>query len=106
MGINDRGQVGDGTSENAHTPKEIVSSNVTAIAVGRWHSLLLKSNGSLWGIGDNGWGQLGADALGGANRPIEIVSNGVASIAPDIITVCFSSLTAACGRWEIIVQAS
>jgi alpha-tubulin suppressor-like RCC1 family protein len=81
MGINDRGQLGDGTSDNARTPEEIVNSNVTAIAVGRWHTLFLKSDGSLWAMGDNSWGQLGAGTLGGANRPIEIVTNNVTAIA-------------------------
>ena len=40
-------------------PSMIVASNVTAIAAGYCHSLFLKSDGSLWAMGDNDFGQLG-----------------------------------------------
>ena len=36
-----------------------MSSDVTAIAAGDSHSLFLKSDGSLWAMGDNGSGELG-----------------------------------------------
>ena len=57
------GQLGDGTYNNTNRPEQIVASNVTAIAAGNIHSLFLKSNGSLWAMGDNTYGQLGDGTL-------------------------------------------
>src|ERR1019366_7020174 len=61
MGGNGFGQLGDGTFNQTgiNSPKKIVGTNVTAIACGGDHSLFLKSDGSLWGMGDNEAGQLG-----------------------------------------------
>ncbi len=63
MGYNVYGQLGDGTTDSGHyktnRPEQIVASNVTAIAAGYSHSLFLKSDGSLWGMGANSSGQLG-----------------------------------------------
>ena len=42
--------LGDGTYTNR--PQQIVASNVTAIAAGHQHSLFLKSDGSLWAMGN------------------------------------------------------
>jgi alpha-tubulin suppressor-like RCC1 family protein len=61
MGWNYYGQLGDGTTNNVDTPEQIVSSGVIAIASGEAsvHSLFLKSDGSFWAMGYNGYGQLG-----------------------------------------------
>jgi alpha-tubulin suppressor-like RCC1 family protein len=65
MGDNDMGQLGNGNfgsgdrSGYATRPEEIVASNVVAIAAGEYHSLFLKSDGSLWAMGLNSNGQLG-----------------------------------------------
>jgi alpha-tubulin suppressor-like RCC1 family protein len=82
MGDNGDGQLGDGTVDNVSSPEQIVASGVTAIAAGVLHSLFLKSDGSLWAMGDQTYGQLGD---GGAhtftNRPEQIVASGVTAIA-------------------------
>ncbi len=75
------GQLGDGTYNNTNRPEQIVASNVVAIAAGYVHSLFLKSDGSLWGMGDNA-GELGAGiSHNGTNRPTQIVASNVAAIA-------------------------
>jgi len=51
---------------------QIVASNVTAIAAGYGHSLFLKSDGSLWGMGDNLNGQLGDGTYNNTNLPVQI----------------------------------
>ena len=70
MGDNHDGQLGDGTHNATNRPELIVSSNVTAVASGAFHSLFLKSDGSLW-------------AMGGSfsNLPEQIVSSNVTAIA-------------------------
>lgn len=80
-GYNADGEFGDGTTNNASLPEEIVSSNVTAIAGGGFHSLFLKSDGSLWAMGFNGYGALGDGTYNSTNRPEEIVSSNVTAIA-------------------------
>ena len=89
MGDNSSGQLGDGTTDGGNyqtnRPEQIVSSNVTAIAAGLYHSLFLKRDGSLWAMGDNANGQLGDGTYGGAagytNQPEQILAGGVTAIA-------------------------
>ena len=81
MGVNDHGQLGDGTYNNTNRPEEIVASGVVAIAAGWGHSLFAKSDGSLWGMGVNDSGQLGDGAGSQTNRPVKIwPANLVASL--------------------------
>ncbi|MGA3284872.1 MAG: hypothetical protein ABSD57_10505 [Verrucomicrobiota bacterium] len=90
MGDDRYGQLGDGTYSigfltQTNVPEEIVASNATAIAVGDWHSLFLKSDGSLWAMGDDEYGQLGDSTNHifqpyGTNRPEQIVASGVTTI--------------------------
>ena len=56
---------------------------VTNIASGNYayHSLFLKSDGSLWAMGQNNDGQLGDGTLIKTNRPEQIVPSGVTAIA-------------------------
>src|ERR1035441_5180734 len=70
MGQDANGQLGDGTyggiSGYINQPEQIVAGGVTAIAAGWYHSLFLKSDGSLWGMGANFSGQLGDGSYGAA----------------------------------------
>jgi alpha-tubulin suppressor-like RCC1 family protein len=84
MGLNLQGQLGDGfVSGPGYTnlPEMIVASNVTAIAAGEVHSLFIKSDGSLWGMGQNGYGQLGNGTYDSTNLPEKIVGSNVTAIA-------------------------
>jgi alpha-tubulin suppressor-like RCC1 family protein len=71
MGRNDYGQLGDGTSNSStNLPEMIVTNGVTAIAAGAdGHSLFIKSDGSLWGMGYNEDGELGDGTYNNTNRP-------------------------------------
>src|SRR2546426_11549160 len=54
---------------------------VTHIAAGGYHSLFVRGDGSLWGMGTNGYGQLGlGQALKNTNVPQQITS-GVSAVA-------------------------
>jgi alpha-tubulin suppressor-like RCC1 family protein len=85
MGYNYFGQLGDGTTNGGdyctNRPEQIVSGGVVAISAGSAHSLFLKNDGSLWGIGDNMFGQLGIGATNRAIRPTQIVASDVSAIA-------------------------
>ncbi len=85
MGDNEYGQLGDGTYSKSqpygtNRPEKIVADGVTAIAAGRYHSLFLKSDGSLWAMGDNEYGKLGDGTFNNTNRPEKIVASGVTAI--------------------------
>ena len=78
-GLNNRGQLGDGTKIESGIPV-MIASNVVSIAAGCFHSFYIKDDGSLYGFGKNPDGQLGIDN----NRedvltPVKVMSE-VASI--------------------------
>jgi alpha-tubulin suppressor-like RCC1 family protein len=86
MGYNAPGQLGDGTYNNTNQPEMIVASNVTAIAAGSMHSLFIKSDGSLWAMGNDSEGQLGdgtffGGVVSGTNLPEQIAASNVMVIA-------------------------
>lgn len=86
MGSNGFGQFGNGTNVNNngngnHTPEQILASGVTQVSTGSFHSLFLKSNGSLWAMGYNVQGQLGTGNNDQQLSPVEILSSGVTQIA-------------------------
>ena len=54
---------------------------VTKVAAGGYHSLFLKSDGSLWTMGDNDDGELGDGTYNQTNRPEQIVATNVTAIA-------------------------
>src|SRR5260221_37910 len=54
------GQIGDGTTTFSGQPVRAVGlSNVIAISLGLYHTLALRSDGTVWASGDNQEGQLG-----------------------------------------------
>lgn len=57
------------------------STTVTKIAAGHPHSIFLKSDGSLWGMGANYYGQLGDGSTNDSIWPRQIISSNVVAIA-------------------------
>lgn len=51
-------------------------SNVTKIAAGHIHSLFLKSDGTVWAVGNNGSGQLGDNSTTNRSSVVQVVMSG------------------------------
>ena len=69
-GYNAFGQLGNGTSDDAHSPVPVKGTNDwTAFAAGDYHTIALKRDGSVWTWGLNKRGQLGHGATPVKHRP-------------------------------------
>jgi alpha-tubulin suppressor-like RCC1 family protein len=92
-GLNQFGQLGDGTNQSKGIPVKIISSGVVAVAAGLYHTCAIKEYGSLWCWGNNGWGQIGDGTNQSKNitfniiidkskyTPVQIISSGVKAVA-------------------------
>jgi alpha-tubulin suppressor-like RCC1 family protein len=86
-GYNSWGQLGNGTTTPYYMPNPapgqmIGLSGVIAIAGGGCHSLLLKSDGTVWACGMNRNGQVGDGTTTDRNTPVQVRGlSGVISIA-------------------------
>jgi alpha-tubulin suppressor-like RCC1 family protein len=90
-GLNSSGQLGNGAGGiGAKSSKPVQVSNlsgVKAIAAGTYHSLALKSDGTVWAWGDNYNGQLGTGSYYSSKTPVAVkttsgsILGGVTSIA-------------------------
>ncbi|MBL0013565.1 MAG: hypothetical protein IPP30_07320 [Flavobacterium sp.] len=78
-GLNDKGQLGDGTTVNKNVPTQIgTDTDWTIIDAEDSNSMALKTNGTLWMWGNNESGQLGNGSFGTgnfSNTPIQISSD-------------------------------
>ena len=50
---------GNGNQFAFNEPQQLLSTGISAVAAGVYHSLIVKSDGSLWSAGNNDKGQLG-----------------------------------------------
>jgi len=77
-GNNDQGQLGDGTTTARSTPVQVmdnVQSIVTgleAVAGGGAYTLFLKTDGTVWATGYNGYGELGDGTTTARSTPVRI----------------------------------
>ncbi|MFA7150813.1 MAG: prepilin-type N-terminal cleavage/methylation domain-containing protein [Candidatus Paceibacterota bacterium] len=82
-GYNGIGQLGDGTTVNKHTPVQVKGvggegylTDIVAIAAGDYHSLALKSDGTVWAWGENVVGQLGDNTTTNRSTPVQVKGVG------------------------------
>lgn len=64
-GSNEQSYLCDGTRDDLPhpTPKQVISSDIKAIAAGFYHTVVLKTDGTLWIWGDNRDGTLGDETM-------------------------------------------
>ena len=85
-GYNGYGQLGDNTVTQRNIPVQVKDaagtgflSGITAIAAGYGHSLALKTGGTLWAWGYNGYGQLGDNTVTQRNIPVQVAAGSTFS---------------------------
>jgi alpha-tubulin suppressor-like RCC1 family protein len=86
-GVNNYGQMGNGTNSIVFTtnrPTQIPVSNIAAISAGYGHMLFLQSNGVMLGTGYNLYGQLGTGTNTNISTPTPIASNVMAIAAGEL----------------------
>lgn len=75
-GLNDRGQLGDGTTENKSTPVQVQGlseyGKVVDAAAGTFHSVFLMEDGTVRSVGWNYYGQLGDGTLAERHIPVAV----------------------------------
>ncbi|MEN9635206.1 MAG: hypothetical protein RL077_3610, partial [Verrucomicrobiota bacterium] len=76
MGSNGYGQLGDGSLTQRLTPVALAVTGVKAVAAAAsgWHSLFLKVDGTLWGMGYNGYGQLADGTTTQRTSPVQVAT--------------------------------
>jgi len=84
-GYNSDGQLGNGVTTTIPTPTPVKVAGLTGVisaAAGGFHSLALKSDGTVWAWGDNVLGQLGDNSTTSRLAPVQVKGiTGVGSIA-------------------------
>jgi len=74
-GSNDFGQLGDGTIVSKNSPISVGGgfTDWVSVSTGSYHSLAIRSNGTLWGWGYNSVGGLGDNTIIDRSSPVSVV---------------------------------
>src|SRR6056300_1149718 len=103
LGLNSQGQLGDGTTTNRLSPVlinggSLSGKNVSSVACGYYHTMVIATDGSLHGFGYNVYGQLG-DGAQYTTRLSPVLINGGSLSGKSVSSV-------ACGRLHTMVTAT
>ncbi len=93
-GLNNYGQLGDGTNTSRNTPVQVVGpdsagflTDIIAIAGGWAHTIVLKNDGTVWAFGWNSKGQLGDGTTASSSTPVQVRGEGGVGFLTDIIAI-------------------
>src|SRR6056300_957857 len=103
LGLNSQGQLGDGTTTNRLSPVlinggSLSGKNVSSVACGYYHTMVIATDGSLHGFGYNVYGQLG-DGAQYTTRLSPVLINGGSLSGKSVSSV-------ACGESHTMVIAT
>ena len=73
-GANDKGELGDGTTEDKYTPVKVME-DVQQVSCGENYTGILKTDGTLWMIGENQFGQLGDGTIEDKSTPVKVMED-------------------------------
>ncbi|MBR3381872.1 MAG: hypothetical protein IKG85_02385 [Clostridia bacterium] len=73
-GENAHGQLGDNTTNNSYTPKQILT-DVSYAAAGDCLTAAVKTDGTLWVWGFNSYGQVGNNSTTDCKTPVQVLTN-------------------------------
>ena len=71
-GYNGPGQLGDGTTTNKSSPVQIAGTTWSQAAGGYYHTVAVKTDGTLWVWGRNQYGKLGDGTIVDKTSPVQI----------------------------------
>lgn len=88
-GLNDKSQLGDGTTTNRSTPVPIASvTGPTSIDAGLSHACAVTASGALRCWGHNSDGQLGDGTTTARTSPVTVIASGVKKVATGYYHTC------------------
>ena len=94
-GRNNYGQLGTSIPNDYSTPQKIIGhSSFKTVQGGHWHTIALKSNGTVWSWGHNFYGELGNGCREHSNYPTQVIKENGEKLSNiiDIVSVGYHSL--------------
>jgi Regulator of chromosome condensation (RCC1) repeat/Abnormal spindle-like microcephaly-assoc'd, ASPM-SPD-2-Hydin/IPT/TIG domain len=105
-GGNVRGALGNGSTSPSFVPVQVLGpagtgllTDVSAIAGGHYHSLAVKSDGTVWAWGMNHVGQLGNNSTTDSSAPVQVAGPGGVGVLAGVTEV------AAGAGWSLAVKS-
>eukprot|EP01043_Picozoa_sp_COSAG02_P019289 COSAG02_NODE_923_length_15877_cov_26.660920_5_plen_267_part_00 len=108
-GSNEYGQLGlgdiDGILIHRTSPEQLpLPTNVVKVATGLGHTMMVDSDGRIWGVGRDNWGQLGLDSNGRTSSSDTVSCVGATChTSPEMLTSPTNVVQVSCGDFFTVV---